>query len=97
MEMLSLFICVAILVEAFIEYFKSIYEMFEVKEYKTACTQIASICFGVALAFAINVQAFGAMGIVMNENIDMILTGIIMSRGSNYVSDLIGKLTEFRI
>lgn len=99
MQTIALIIMVAIVLEALIEYVKTIYNMIERKEYKTAITQGISIALGIALAFIFNLQLFNnAMsefyeGININPTIDIILTGILFSRGANYFSDLVSKLT----
>ena len=37
---------------------------------------------------------FVPLGLTVNHHIGMVLTGIMMSRGSNYVSDLMAKIGE---
>lgn len=91
---------VAIVLEALIEYFKTILHMVETREYKTAITQAITIALGIFLAIAFKLQLFNGALVEFYENLhvnpalDMILTGILFSRGSNYFSDLIGKLTK---
>lgn len=100
MKTISLIIMVAILCEALVEYAKTIMKMVEDKHYKTAITQAITIALGVGLAFAFNLQLFNnAMsefyeGLSINPVLDMILTGILFSRGSNYFSDFVSRLTE---
>lgn len=100
MTTIALIIMVAIVLEALIEYFKTIEHMVSNKEYKTAITQGITIALGIALAFVFQLHLFnGAMsefygGLAINGTVDMILTGILFSRGSNYFSDLISKLTK---
>ena len=100
MKTIALIIMVAIVLEALVEYFKTIMHMVEVKEYKTAITQAITICLGIFLAFAFKLQLFnGAMTefypeLSVNAALDMILTGILFSRGSNYFSDLVSRLTK---
>lgn len=100
MKTISLIIMVAILLEALIEYGKTIEKMISSKEYKTAITQGITIILGIGLAFVFNLQLFNnAMsefyeGLAINHTIDIILTGILFSRGSNYFSDLISRLTK---
>lgn len=92
-------IMVAIVLEALIEYFKTIMKMITDGDYKTAITQAITILLGVGLAFIFNLHLFDDVlsqvyeGLYINPTIDIILTGIIFSRGSNYFSDLISKLT----
>lgn len=100
MKTIALIIMVAILCEALVEYAKTIMKMVENKEYKTAITQAITIVIGVGLAFAFNLQLFNnAMvefyeGLHINPILDMILTGILFSRGSNYFSDFVSRLTK---
>ena len=53
-----------------------------------------TIVGGVLLAFAFRLNVFVPLGIDVNQYIGIGITGIIISRGSNYASDLIGKLTK---
>ncbi len=90
---------VAVVLEALVEYFKTVIKMVDMGEYKTAITQGITIVLGVLLAFVFNLQLFNNAlsefyeGIDINPTIDIILTGVLFSRGSNYFSDLIAKLT----
>ena len=45
------------------------------------------------MSFSFGINAF-ATGFNVNSIIGTAITGIIISRGSNYASDLIGKLTK---
>ncbi len=100
MKTIALITMVAILCEALVEYAKTIMKMVENKEYKTAITQAITIVLGVGLAFAFNLQLFNnAMvefyeGLHISPILDMILTGILFSRGSNYFSDFVTRLTK---
>lgn len=99
MKTIALIIMVAIVLEALVEYAKTVMYMFEEYEYKTAITQLITILLGIGLAFGFHTQLFNAglseiyEGLHINPTLDIILTGILFSRGSNYFSDLIGKLT----
>lgn len=86
-------IAVAILTEALIEYAKTVAESFETKDYKTFWTQVVSVILGIAMSFSFGINAF-ATGFTVSPIIGTAITGIIISRGSNYASDLIGKLTK---
>lgn len=100
MKTITLVIMVAIVLEALVEYAKTIMYMFEECEYKTAITQLVTIVVGVGLAFGFHTQLFNAglseiyEGLHINPILDMVLTGVLFSRGSNYFSDLISKLTN---
>ncbi len=90
----AIIVAVAILIEGLVEYGKNIADMFYGGDRKTAVTQIITIIVGVFLAYAFNADMFIPLGLTVNHYIGMVLTGIVMSRGSNYVSDLIGKIGQ---
>ena len=87
-------IAVSILIEGLVEYGKTICDMVENGEKKTAITQCITIIVGILLMFAFNADLFVPIGIEVNHVVGTIITGIIASRGSNYVSDFIGKLGQ---
>lgn len=99
MKTIALIIMVAIVLEALVEYAKTMMYMVEDEDYKTAITQGVTILLGVFLAIVFNLQLFNNAlsefyeGLHINPVIDMVLTGILFSRGSNYISDLLAKLT----
>lgn len=92
MDMVTI-IAVAVLTEALIEYAKTVADSFESKDYKTFRTQVASVILGVCAAFAFGINFF-ATGFTVSPIIGTAITGIIISRGSNYASDLLSKLTK---
>ena len=100
MKTIALIIMVAIVLEALVEYGKTIMYMVEDEEYKTAVTQGITIVLGVTLAFVFHLELFNKgmsevyEGLSINPVVDMVLTGILFSRGSNYFSDLVGKLSK---
>lgn len=87
-------IAVAILIEGLVEYGKTVANMIENGEKKTAITQCITIIVGILLMFAFDKDLFAVIGMPVNHYIGIVLTGIIASRGSNYVSDFIGKLGQ---
>lgn len=91
---ITVIIAVAILIEGLVEYGKNIANMFYDGDKKTAITQMVTIVVGIGLAFAFNANMFIPLGLTVNNYVGMVLTGIVMSRGSNYVSDLIGKIGQ---
>lgn len=91
---IAVIIAVAILIEGLVEYGKTIADTFNDGEKRTALIQVITIVIGVGLAFAFDADMFVPLGLTVNHYIGMVLTGIVMSRGSNYVSDLIGKLGQ---
>lgn len=91
---IAVIIAVAILIEGLVEYGKNIVDMFYGGDKKTAITQLVTIAVGIALAFAFNANMFVPLGLTVNSYVGMVLTGIVMSRGSNYVSDLISQIGQ---
>lgn len=91
---IALIISIAILVEALVEYGKSIGDMFLGHDYKTGITQLITIGVGILLSFAFGINMFAAIGFEVAPIVGTIITGIIISRGSNYASDIISKLTQ---
>lgn len=91
---ISVIIAVAILIEGLVEYGKNIADMFYGGDKKTAITQLVTIALGIALAFAFNANMFVPLGLTVDSYVGMVLTGIVMSRGSNYVSDLISQIGQ---
>lgn len=85
MQGLILIIAIGILTESLITYFK------EIKEKPIL---IGSIILGVGLSLVFDVRLFEFLGMHTDKYIDTILTGIIASRGSNYIYDIVGKLTK---
>lgn len=99
MKTIALIIMVATLIEGLIEYAKTIIKLFEQGDYKTARLQLASIVLGIGGAFVFNMQLFNIglsdiYEVAINPTVDMILTGIVASRGANYASDFIGMLRK---
>ena len=83
----------AIIVEAVVEYGKSIGKAFLSGGWKTAVTQLTAIVVAVALCFAAGGDLFAAVGITFAWPwLGVVLTDILISRGANYVSDFMKKL-----
>lgn len=87
MENITLIISIAILIEALVTYFKEIVN---------APVLVGTVIVGIVIAFLFNATLFNSLGMSVNYYADIVLTGIIASRGSNYLYDLIGKLTTKR-
>lgn len=92
MKGLVLIGAIAVLLEAMVEYGKTIYKYFSEGDKKTAIMQLITIIVGIGFAFLFKLDLFVALEIEVNEIAGMILTGIIISRGSNYVNDLVSKI-----
>lgn len=89
MEKLLAIVFMAIVVEGLVEYVKLGIQ-------KSICVEIIStMILGMGVAFLYNLDIFAALGIVARfDYVGNILTGLVISRGSNYVFDLIGKFSE---
>lgn len=85
MENTLLIISIAILIEALVTY---------AKEIKETPVLIGTVIVGIVIAYLFNATLFNTLGIEVNHYADIVLTGIVSSRGSNYLYDLIGKLTN---
>lgn len=89
---IAVIIAVAVLIEGLVEYGKTIIDMATDGEKRKVLIQVITIVIGILLAFAFDADMFIPLGLAVNHYIGMVLTGIVMSRGSNYVSDLISNL-----
>jgi len=49
---------------------------------------------GVLVAFAFHGDAFALLGMEVHPIIGTLITGVILSRGSNYTSDLLKRITN---
>ena len=95
MEGITLVIALAIVIEALVEYAKSIGKAFMDGEWKTAVTQLCALAISVAICFLAQADMFAVVGIeFLWPPLGTVLTGIFASRGANFVSDLIGKLNK---
>lgn len=95
MNGIMLIIALAVITEALVEYGKSIGRTFINKEYKTAVTQIVAVAASVLLCFAAGADLFQVVGINFAWPwVGVVLTGILGSRGANYLSDFISKLNK---
>ena len=95
MEGITLVIALAIVIEALVEYAKSIGKAFMDGEWKTAVTQLCALAISVAVCFLAQADMFAVIGIeFLWYPLGTVLTGIFASRGANFVSDLIGKLNK---
>ena len=87
---LFLIIFAAIIIEGLVTYIQT----FFTPGTKFQWQQLVTVLVGLVVALAYNVDIFALFGITAAiPFIGCILTGILMSRGSNYIFDLINKLT----
>jgi len=89
MEMITKIIIGAVVVEAIIEYFSSTLS----KDFKPK--YLLSVSFGSTFAILYGLDLLAILGLETPvPYVGMILTGILLSRGSNYISDFIKKLGD---
>lgn len=85
-------IIVAILVEAIWENIKMVYQ-----GGKLLISRIGSLVISIIICVIANVDIFPVVGVSMSiPFIGSILTGIVVSRGANFVNDLFTKLKEVK-
>ncbi|WP_459129903.1 hypothetical protein [Guggenheimella bovis] len=88
MQQFFSFIIMAILVEAIITYVS------EIKSVKSPL--ILSLVLGVVVALAYGLDLPKELGIVSRLSyVGEVITGVVLSRGSNYLYDLLGRFTNF--
>lgn len=93
MEQFIGLLMMAVVVEGMITYFKTI-----AVNGKVQWQIIASIVLGVAVAIVYDLDMLASLG--FSASIPFIgnaITGISVSRGSNYVFDLVGQLTTIKV
>jgi hypothetical protein len=87
MELATILI-LAITVEALIEYAKLLFV-----DKAIVWKQVAALLIGVALAVLAGVDLYGMVGVTFAvPYVGTVLTGIIFSRGSNYLADMVKKM-----
>lgn len=60
-----------------------------------AVTQVAAAVLSVVLCLAAGADLFAAVGLTFSlPLLGSVLTGVLVSRGANYISDLAGRLTR---
>lgn len=86
MEAITTIIVVALLIEAVIETFRMVFEG------GVAWQNVAAIVLGILLSYFCHIGIMAALGIDVPMLVDVIITGILLSRGSNFISDLFDRL-----
>ena len=84
MQGIAQIIAVSILIEALVEYGKQLHKQ---------PILIATVARSILMAFLFRVRVFELIGLETYQIADTILSGILISRGSNYIYDLVGKMT----
>lgn len=88
MELVIQLAVLAFLVEAVVDTFKLIYE-----DNRVNVDKVMALMIGVLVALATETDIFGILGISTNiALVGTVLTGVLISRGGNFIHDLVGKL-----
>lgn len=89
MSTFILAVIIAVVVEALVSYGESIYDYFAEGDIKKAIKQIIAIIVAIIFAFEAKVTLISYFAdMTLNATFDMIISGIFMSRGANYLFDL---------
>ena len=86
MEAITIIIVVALLIEAVVETIKMTIEG------GIKWQNIAAAVLGILLAYFCHIGIMAALGIDVPILVDVLITGILLSRGSNFISDLFDKI-----
>lgn len=89
MKTMLILVLLGIIVESTVEILKSLYE-----EKKLNIDNLMSIVIGLVIAFTTNVNILDIIEVNNHPIIGLILTGILISRGSNYIHDLIDNINS---
>lgn len=95
MDIFVLLIAVAILVEAVVLTIRMIYDS---EKRQISFPVIISLVVGIVISFGLKLNIFSALPLagVPPDWLGWVVTGILISRGSNFVHDLWGKLTSYK-
>lgn len=86
MEAVAIIVVLALLVEAVIETFK------QAIAGGIKWPAVAAMLGGIGVCIAAQVGILSILGVSFPAWLDAAITGILVSRGSNFISDLFGKL-----
>ena len=91
---MTIIIMLAVTVEALVEYGKSIVAATK-GSWKAALLQLAAVAASVVLCLTADADLFGVMELGFAVPwMGKVLTGILISRGANYLNDFVSKLTR---
>ena len=92
--MILLFIVLAVIVEALVEYVKTIIVM---EDKKAIAIQLSALIVSVTLCLLAGADVFSELGVAFQvPYVGCVLTGVFASRGANYASDLVGRLRSVK-
>lgn len=86
-------LALAVTVEALVEYGKSVGGILTAAGRKAAITRLAAAGAGITLSLTAGADLYAAVGLTFGWPwLGAALTGVLISRGANYVSDFMRKL-----
>ena len=92
MNELAAFVTSAVVVEGILSYKDSI-----IKNKRVNWKIVVAIVLGCLVAYNLNLDFFATLGFQENYSIvGVILTGILISRGSNYVFEIYDRMTNWK-
>ena len=92
---MEIIIAAVVLTEALTQYAKTIVEMFKAEDKSKGIYQLITILIGLFIAFSFdNVNLFALIGMAANPIVAKIVTGILISRGSNWCFDFFKRIRE---
>ena len=93
MEMVLLILVLAITVEGLVEYVKGAAQLFLEGEKRVLLIQLGALVASVLLCLLAGADIYTYLGVNFAAVwVGCVLTGVFASRGTNYISDLIGRL-----
>ncbi len=92
---MTLLLSLAVLVEALVEYGKTLLVSVSEGGWRTAVIQLTAVVAAVTLCVLAGANLFALLGISLGSPLTgCVLTGVLTARGSNYMADLMGQLTK---
>ncbi len=93
---LTIILMLAVTVEALVEYVKSLGRA-ALGSWKRATLQLAAVAAGITLCLAARADLYAVLGLGFAYPwMGQALTGILISRGANYVSDFVGRMSGYK-
>ena len=94
MDLFFLFFVLAVIVEALVEYAKTVIAM---QDKKAIIIQLSALAVSIALCCLSGADILTQLGVTFQvPYVGCVLTGVFASRGANYASDLLGRLNNLK-
>lgn len=93
---ITMILMLAVTVEALVEYAKGVVGVAN-GHWRTAALRFAAMVAGVVLCVAARADLYDVLGLRFALPwLGQALTGVLISRGANYVSDFMGRMTRYK-